>query len=217
MNEETYVLGFLVVALFVYYGSTNDTCKKYCNGIKKQCQSKCKAHKNTHSSKCGCSKCGHREGAVSNIAMGFAADTMSKVKKAGPSLIQKGNEAFDNVQQAISSRQVNRSRFAGGSANSTGDAIMKSDTIASQEPINIADSLEVDIAKSHNEYLAGSTVFGQGVASMASVRDDPNDINPWVGLRPPRYHTQAQPQEGTRVISSELPSNLRYTEPSCLV
>jgi hypothetical protein len=57
--------------------------------------------------------------------------------------------------------------------------------------------------KDYNANMAGSIVG----SSMMSVRDDPNDIVSWVGLRRPQYR-DVYSGEGSRTVSSETPDQM---------
>jgi hypothetical protein len=68
-------------------------------------------------------------------------------------------------------------------------------------------SLEPDVGDSHSAWI--SNIQGKTTtASKETVRDDPNDINPWVGLRRPKYQTRAQPLAEARTIASDIPSEM---------
>jgi hypothetical protein len=68
-------------------------------------------------------------------------------------------------------------------------------------------SLEEDIQNSHSKWI-GAIEHRTTSASKESVRDDPNDINPWVGLRRPNYKTKAQPLAEARTIASDIPCEM---------
>lgn len=60
--------------------------------------------------------------------------------------------------------------------------------------------LNAGVVQSHNEYIKG--LKGRSTShSMQSLTDHPNDVNPWAGLRGPRYHI-AKSEPGARVVSS---------------
>jgi hypothetical protein len=68
-------------------------------------------------------------------------------------------------------------------------------------------SLEPDVGNSHNAWI--SNIQGKTTtASKETVRDDPNDVNPWVGLRRPKYKTRAQPLAEARTIASDIPNEM---------
>jgi hypothetical protein len=68
-------------------------------------------------------------------------------------------------------------------------------------------SLEPDVANSHHTWI--SNIQGKTTtASKDTVRDGAIDINPWVGLRRPKYKTRAQPLAESRTIPSEIPSEM---------
>lgn len=74
-------------------------------------------------------------------------------------------------------------------------------------------ALPAEVAESHARFVAESPMKVQ-IASSDTVRDDPNDIVPWVGLRRPFYHSNmASTQPSSRVVSSEDPSQMRYNTP----
>jgi hypothetical protein len=68
-------------------------------------------------------------------------------------------------------------------------------------------ALEADVQSSHSTWIDNITHTTTS-ASKDSVRDDPNDINPWVGLRRPKYKTRSQPLAESRVIPSDIPCNM---------
>jgi len=68
-------------------------------------------------------------------------------------------------------------------------------------------SLEPDIQRSHSKWI-GAIDHRTTTASKETVRDDPNDINPWVGLRRPKYKTRAQPLAEARTIASDVPCDM---------
>lgn len=67
-------------------------------------------------------------------------------------------------------------------------------------------SLEPEVYTSHDEYVADMNRSTSG-ASMMTIRSDDNDINPWIGLRRPDYHS-VYPADDARVDSSETPSSM---------
>ena len=68
-------------------------------------------------------------------------------------------------------------------------------------------SLEPDVGNSHEAWI--SNIQGKTTtASKDTIRDDPNDINPWVGLRRPKYKTRAQPLAQARTIASDVPGEM---------
>ena len=68
-------------------------------------------------------------------------------------------------------------------------------------------SLERDIQESHTNWI-GAVDHRTTTASKETVRDDPNDINPWVGPRRPKYKTCAQPLAEARTIASDIPCEM---------
>ena len=68
-------------------------------------------------------------------------------------------------------------------------------------------SLEPDVGNSHQNWI-GNIQGKTTTASKETIRDDPNDINPWVGLRRPKYQTRAQPLAEARTIASEIPNEM---------
>lgn len=73
-------------------------------------------------------------------------------------------------------------------------------------------SLEPEVFSSQEEYSREINRSTSGASAM-SVRDDPNDVNPWIGLRKIDYHS-VYPNIDARVDSSEspdqMPSQTRY-------
>ncbi len=70
-------------------------------------------------------------------------------------------------------------------------------------------ALEPEVFKSHSEYTTDLQASTSG-ASMMSVRSDPNDVNRWIGLRRPDYHSVwAAPD--ARVDHSEFPDQQATT------
>lgn len=61
--------------------------------------------------------------------------------------------------------------------------------------------LEPGVQSSHKKWIS-KLRHRTTTASKETVRDDPNDINPWVGLRRPKYKTLSQPGEGARQTNS---------------
>lgn len=76
-------------------------------------------------------------------------------------------------------------------------------------------SLEPNVHRSHKRFTKDVHRRTTG-ASVHSLRDDPNDVVPWIGLRRPRYRTQAQSQHGSRTVHSEHPIQMRENRPFVL-
>ena len=68
-------------------------------------------------------------------------------------------------------------------------------------------SLEPAVSSSHQAWI-GNIQGKTSTASKESVRDDPNDVNPWMGLRRPKYKTRAQPLAEARTIASDVPNEM---------
>ncbi len=68
-------------------------------------------------------------------------------------------------------------------------------------------SVEPDVHESHAKYSKDMSRSASG-ASTLSVRDDPNDIVPWIGLRKPKYQ-EVYAMPGARVVHSEHPDQMR--------
>ena len=68
------------------------------------------------------------------------------------------------------------------------------------------ESLDPAVFKSHDSYAMELGDVTRG-ASALSVRSDPNDIVPWVGLRRPNYH-DVYTGEDARQDSSESPDQM---------
>jgi hypothetical protein len=79
-------------------------------------------------------------------------------------------------------------------------------------------SLEDDVQASHAEWL-GEFSHRTTTASKETVRDDPNDVVTPIGLaammmRNCQYNSYAQPQEGSRTIPSDVPTQMGGPAPS---
>lgn len=68
-------------------------------------------------------------------------------------------------------------------------------------------ALEPEVYQSHSQY-AKDMGASTSTSSMWSVRDDPNDVNPWVGLRKPKYRS-VWAGESARQTTSETPDEMR--------
>ena len=75
-------------------------------------------------------------------------------------------------------------------------------------------SVEPEVYESHARYSddLGRSTSG---ASMLPVRDDPNDVVPWVGLRKPKYQ-DAFVTDGARQEHSEIPDQMRGNSYYCV-
>ena len=71
-------------------------------------------------------------------------------------------------------------------------------------------AVDQSVFDSHKRFISEAP-HRTTVASIFTKRDDPNDINPFVGLRRPRYHTQASNQPQSRIVSSEDPEQMPST------
>lgn len=67
-------------------------------------------------------------------------------------------------------------------------------------------SLEPEVYDSHNRY-ADDMNRSTGGASLMSVRDDPNDLVPWVARKP--FYQDVYVQPGARQEHSEYPDQMR--------
>jgi hypothetical protein len=79
-------------------------------------------------------------------------------------------------------------------------------------------ALEGEVKSSHGEYVKKRNKV-TSTASKLSVRSDPNDINPWVGLRRPRYRTKDNKElllQGYRTGPSEDINQLSKYETSII-
>lgn len=66
-------------------------------------------------------------------------------------------------------------------------------------------ALEKSVSESHKRFITDAP-HRTTVSSSDTERDDPNDINPWIGLRRPKYYDNvASNQPASRVVSSESP------------
>lgn len=70
-------------------------------------------------------------------------------------------------------------------------------------------SVEPEVFASHNEYTKNHALLTTG-ASRMSERDDPNDVNPRVGLRKANYQAvyAGSADSGYRVEHSEIPDQM---------
>ncbi len=75
-------------------------------------------------------------------------------------------------------------------------------------------SVEPSVYESHARYSADMGRSTSG-ASMLPVRDDPNDVVPWVGLRKPKYQS-VHAQDGARQEHSEIPDQMRASTYYCV-
>lgn len=70
-------------------------------------------------------------------------------------------------------------------------------------------SLESEVSDSHKRFVKDVTRSTSGAAGASmTVRSDDNDINPWVGLRRPRYRTPASANSDARTVHSEYPDQM---------
>lgn len=67
-------------------------------------------------------------------------------------------------------------------------------------------SLEPEVYASHAAFTNDLGITNKG-ASTLTVRSDPNDVNPWIGLRRPDYHS-VYTMCDARVDSSESPDQM---------
>jgi len=67
-------------------------------------------------------------------------------------------------------------------------------------------SLEPEVFDSHESYSGDIGVANSGASNLV-VRSDPNDVNPWVGLRRPDYHSVYAGCDA-RVEHSEYPDEM---------
>jgi hypothetical protein len=75
-------------------------------------------------------------------------------------------------------------------------------------------AVEPEVYESHARYSQDMGRSTSG-ASMLPVRDDPNDVVPWVGLRKPKYHdVYANPN--ARQEHSEIPDQMRGNSFYCV-
>lgn len=75
-------------------------------------------------------------------------------------------------------------------------------------------SVEPEVYESHSRYSEDMGRSTSG-ASMLPVRDDPNDVVPWVGLRKPRYQ-DVYSNPGARQEHSEIPDQMRSNSYYCV-
>jgi hypothetical protein len=95
-------------------------------------------------------------------------------------------------------------------------------------PVNTSDLLSVDYATATQKMALEASVTDShkkfaselrkktGTASNNTERDDSNDVNPWVGLRRPKYRTVASSQADARSVSSESPDQMLDYRPFTL-
>jgi hypothetical protein len=75
-------------------------------------------------------------------------------------------------------------------------------------------SIEPEVYESHSRYSEDMGRSTSG-ASMMPVRDDPNDVVPWVGLRKPKYQ-DAYSNPGARQEPSDIPDQMRSNSFYCV-
>jgi hypothetical protein len=75
-------------------------------------------------------------------------------------------------------------------------------------------ALEPEVYESHKEYSADMNRSTSG-ASMMTIRTDPNDVNPWRGLRRPDYHS-VYADSTARVDQSEVPETMYSQTRYCI-
>ena len=75
-------------------------------------------------------------------------------------------------------------------------------------------SIEPEVYDSQAKYTKDMGRSTSG-ASMLPVRDDPNDVVPWVGLRKPKYR-DVYSSEGARQDHSEIPDQMRVNSFYCI-
>jgi hypothetical protein len=76
-------------------------------------------------------------------------------------------------------------------------------------------SLEPGVIESHNRFIKDVHHRTTG-ASAETVRDDSNDVVPWIGLRRPKYNAGAFATSGARVEHSESPEQMPQYTPFCI-
>jgi len=70
------------------------------------------------------------------------------------------------------------------------------------------EALDPSVFESQRRYTTDSP-HRTTVSSSDTVRDDPNDVNPWVGLRRPVYNSPfARNHDQSRIVSSEEPDQM---------
>ena len=75
-------------------------------------------------------------------------------------------------------------------------------------------SIEPEVYESQAKYSRDMGRSTSG-ASMLPVRDDPNDVVPWVGLRKPKYR-DVYSAAGARQDHSEIPDQMRTNSFYCI-
>ena len=75
-------------------------------------------------------------------------------------------------------------------------------------------SIEPEVYDSQAKYTKDMGRSTSG-ASMLPVRDDPNDVVPWVGLRKPKYR-DVYSSDGARQDHSEIPDQMRVNSFYCI-
>lgn len=75
-------------------------------------------------------------------------------------------------------------------------------------------SVEPEVYESHNRFTSDMGRSTSG-ASMLPVRDDPNDVVPWVGLRKPKYQ-EVFVSPYARQEHSESPDQMRVASMYCV-
>ena len=75
-------------------------------------------------------------------------------------------------------------------------------------------SIEPEVYDSQAKYTRDMGRSTSG-ASMLPVRDDPNDVVPWVGLRKPKYR-DVYSSDGARQDHSDIPDQMRVNSFYCI-
>jgi hypothetical protein len=75
-------------------------------------------------------------------------------------------------------------------------------------------SIEPEVYHSQAKYTKDMGRSTSG-ASMLPVRDDPNDVVPWIGLRRPKYR-DVYSSDGARQDHSEIPDQMRSNSSYCI-
>lgn len=110
-----------------------------------------------------------------------------------------GKKQIDN----IFSRQQNIDKFTGDLPNKVSQDLIEDDYSSAIKNM----SLESSVIAGHNKY-ASERNHVASTSRSTSVRDDPNDINPWVGLSRPDYHRKSMNTTTAKETPSDLPDQL---------
>lgn len=120
-------------------------------------------------------------------------------------LVNKQNSVAGDVKEP----------FAGDLENESGNNIQGMAETGDYQEATKHMALEPTVSESHARYVSDIAANTQ-TASKMTLRSDPNDIVPWVGLRRPNYHGGAQPMEDARTVSTDMPHQMMESRRFCI-